>query len=381
MPGRSYVDFDLLIEKAGEGYRAHVINSPAGQGTAEFRSPLNQEELAHLLPRFAWPRRGRNLLPPEPAGGEDVKSFGQRLFRAVFSGEVEICLRRSLGMLGPGQGLRFRLRLNGVPELARLPWEYLYDPQRDYLCLSADTPVVRYPELPRPIPPFQVELPLQVLVVVANPEGMPPLDVEAEWSRIERALAGLSARGLLNLERLRSPTLEALNERLRRAPEPQPGTEASRAIDLTVGQWTFLRIENRFSRVLNIVVLDLQPDWGITQIHPGEGEGAFFALDPGQVFVLPLEGQLPEGITDGTDLLKVFATLRTTDFRWLELAALNQPQTRDQVVRGTPASPLEELFAALRSNASTMRNLVPSSSPSQEWVTAQVEVRIRRPPH
>jgi caspase domain-containing protein len=164
-------------------------------------------------------------------------------------------------------------------------------------------------------------------------------------------------------------------------PEAQPGTEASSAIDLTIGQWTFLRIGNLSAQVLKFVMLDLQPDWGITQIHPGEGGGAFLALDPGRVFVLPIQGQLPEGITDGTHLLKVFATLRTTDFHWLELPALNQPQTRHQVARGTAASPTEELFPAPRSDAPEPRGLITSSFPSQEWTTAQVEVRVRRPSH
>ena len=41
-----------------------------------------------------------------------------------------------------------------------------------------------------------------------------------------------------------------------------------------------LHIENYSQAVLNVVVLDLQPDWGITCIHPPETEQEFEPLDP-----------------------------------------------------------------------------------------------------
>ena len=40
VPPMNYQDFDLLIDRVGENLRAQVLNSPAGQATAEFRLPF-----------------------------------------------------------------------------------------------------------------------------------------------------------------------------------------------------------------------------------------------------------------------------------------------------------------------------------------------------
>ena len=140
-------------------------------------------------------------------------------------------------------------------------------------------------------------------------------------------------------------------------------------------------IENRSSRVLNLVVLDFQPDWGITQVLPAEGEGSFFPLDSGNVFLLPLQAHLPRGLDQGTDRLKVFATVRTADFHWLEQPPLGRlvaggPVSSDE----TPSLP-EERLGSLRSNAQRSFSLLPSEFSYKEWVTAEVEVRVRRPSH
>ncbi len=81
-----YLDFDLLIERAGEGYTARVLNSPAGQATADFRLPFSELELENFLLRVGRTRRGvRRLESPEM---EAAKTLGGRLFRAVFDDEI-----------------------------------------------------------------------------------------------------------------------------------------------------------------------------------------------------------------------------------------------------------------------------------------------------
>jgi hypothetical protein len=133
---------------------------------------------------------------------------------------------------------------------------------------------------------------------------------------------------------------------------------------------------NDTSRILNVTVLDLQPDWGISQVYPS-GAGFFEPLDPGQEILLPLRAGLPDKYDQGTDVLKVFATLGATDFRWLELAPLDQPPARLKGVRKA-ADTLEELLEAVSTRASGSRSLEPAAYPSREWTTAQVEVRIRK---
>ncbi len=161
-------------------------------------------------------------------------------------------------------------------------------------------------------------------------------------------------------------------------PEPKSFTEPGNTPILKEGEWTFLRIRNSSSRVLNITILDLQPDWGITQIYPS-GSGFFEPLDPGQELPvpIPLQAYLPPGYIEGRDLIKVFATVGTTNFRWLELPPLDHP-TRSAITRGGPASPLEELLSMVVAEEPKTRNLNPAAFPSWEWVSAEVEVRVEK---
>jgi len=212
----NYLDFDLLIESSPKGSRARVLSSPAGQAAADFRLPFSELEIENFLLRIGRTRRGvRRLESPEM---EAAKTFGGRLFEAVFDDEVRGCLRSSLDEADRrGAGLRIRLRLTDVPELADLPWEYLYNPTLNrFLVLSAETPLVRYLDLLEPIRPLAVKPPLRVLVMIASPNDYPSLNVEGEWVKLKEALGDLEQRGLLALERLEPATLTALQRRLRR---------------------------------------------------------------------------------------------------------------------------------------------------------------------
>ncbi len=101
--------------------------------------------------------------------------------------------------------------------MADLPWEYLYNPALNrFLVLSAETPLVRYLDLPERIRPLAVKPPLRVLVMISSPSDHPPLDVEGEWAKLKEALGDLEQRGLVALERLEEATLAALQRRLRR---------------------------------------------------------------------------------------------------------------------------------------------------------------------
>ncbi|PKO20695.1 MAG: hypothetical protein CVU38_18745 [Chloroflexi bacterium HGW-Chloroflexi-1] len=212
----TYLDFDLLIERAGEGYRARVLTCPAGQATADFKLPFSDLELENLLLRIGRPRRGlRRIDSPEI---QAARAFGERLFAAVFHDEVRACLRSSLDEASrQDAGLRLRLRLTDAPELLSLPWEYLYNPALNrFLALSVETPLVRYLELPERIRPLAVAPPLRVLVMISAPADCPPLDVEQEWMKLNEALGDLQQRGLVTVERIEKATLAALQQRLRR---------------------------------------------------------------------------------------------------------------------------------------------------------------------
>jgi hypothetical protein len=211
----AYQDFDLSLDRTPEGFRATVRASPAGSASADFVLPFSPVKLENYILRLGHVRRGvRRIETPETQG---AREFGGALFQAIFTGELRACLRSSLDDTRRcGEGLRLRLRLND-PELWTLPWEYLYYPTRNqFLALSVHSPLVRYIELPEPVPVLAVDPPLRVLAMIASPVDHPPLDVEREWRLLNDAVGTLHPARRVVLERLQEPTLSALQRRLRR---------------------------------------------------------------------------------------------------------------------------------------------------------------------
>lgn len=222
MPALIYQNFDLLLERSPTGYQARVLNSPAGQDNGEFALPAELTNSAEALRLVGGAIRAFQLVKVNgaaPTQPRDPKTFGTDLFDRLFSGEVGQLYRRSLDAVRQQQqGLRVRLRLNDVPELAALPWEYLYDPSANrYLVLSEITPLVRYLALPLAAAPLQVDRPLRILGLTANaPDVLPQLDVEGERQRLDAALAELVTAGTIEITWLTNATLGQLQRALRR---------------------------------------------------------------------------------------------------------------------------------------------------------------------
>jgi len=211
-----YLDFDVWIDQKSEGrYRAKAWSGVAGfEATEHFALPA-----ALAGGGFSGVAGGALRGGPgatEVADGATPEQVGGELFRTVFQGELlkafEGCLAKARG----GPGLRIRLRLNDVPQLAGLPWEYLYDAEgRGFLALSKRTPVVRYLELSEGLGTLQVEPPLRVLAVISTPKGYRELaEADEEWRRLGAALEPLLQSGLIEVERLARPTPQALETRL-----------------------------------------------------------------------------------------------------------------------------------------------------------------------
>jgi hypothetical protein len=214
---RTYSDFDLMIEGTGEEtYRARVLDSPAGGAAGSFALPFSTLELENFLLKVGRPRRGtRRLESPEM---EAARQFGKQLFDAVFQDDLRLSLRRSLDEVERrDEGLRIRLWFSDAPELAALPWEFLYSESEDqFLVLSAWTPIVRYLDLTQRIDPLTVDGPLRILVMISSPHDYPTLDVEEEWRRIEDSLRPLIDRGAVTIDRSENATLLELQHKLRK---------------------------------------------------------------------------------------------------------------------------------------------------------------------
>jgi hypothetical protein len=207
-----YLDFDLLIERSGDRYKARVLESPAGEASGDFVVPFTPEDINSFFVQIGQTRSF------ETQQTRRIREFGQSLFEAVFNGAVRDRLRSSMGEASlHSNGLRIRLRLSGTPELSGLPWEFLYDPgMSSFLALSVKTPVIRYLETPQIAQPFAVQPPLRILAVICGPQDYPRLDTEQEWQNLQESMRGLQSRGLVDLQRLDPPTLSSLQQQLRR---------------------------------------------------------------------------------------------------------------------------------------------------------------------
>src|SRR5262245_12495729 len=89
----------------------------------------------------------------------------------------------------------------------------MYDRKTDeYVCLKE--PLVRHVDAPFTPEPLPVEPPLRVLGVVASPNSLADLDVDAECARLTDALRGPITAGLIEVEWLRQATWEAVQDKL-----------------------------------------------------------------------------------------------------------------------------------------------------------------------
>src|SRR5215218_4470837 len=158
----------------------------------------------------------RRISSPEE---HTVQDFGRGLFESLLVGDVRTRYEMSLSEARrQGKGLRLKLRIQ-PSELAVLPWEFLYDAERDrYPSLSSNTPLVRYLDLPQSVEPLRVSPPLRVLGMVASPSGLDPLDVKHERRLVEEAIKGLREDGLLELTWLEGQTWRHLQRAMRRGP-------------------------------------------------------------------------------------------------------------------------------------------------------------------
>src|SRR5262249_4967072 len=135
-----------------------------------------------------------------------------------------------------------------------------------------------------------------------------------------------------------------------------------------------IKIKNRSSLSVRVVILDLQPDWGITQVFPFHRESPYYRLDPGETLRFSLQGQLPQGFSDATDEIMLIGTLSAVDFGWLELAplsseapAINEADSRKLSIEGSP----KPLSAKPRVKANR------HGSSMEEWTVVRARIRIR----
>jgi hypothetical protein len=166
--------------------------------------------------------------------------------------------------------------------------------------------------------------------------------------------------------------------------KPQPFPDRTNLV-VQSGEYAFLRIKNTSSQVLNVAVLDLEPNWAVSRIQLQIPEAIFYPFNPNQEMLIPLEIKLPDTwkFSKAAETFKVFATVRPNDFRWLELPSLEQEiDTKSaRLIRGD--NPLGQLMAAVGADVDTQPE-IPSYrataifDPSDEWTTKEIQITLTR---
>ena len=216
MSSASYDEMRLRLEEGRAEGTYRVVASALGvEVSRTFNLPFSDVELENFVLKLGRTRKGvRRIESPEM---QLARSFGSRLFDAVFGGDVrDLYKQAEKGASEANRGLRITLALTDAPRLTQIPWEYLCDKSR-FLSLSTWTPVVRYLDLARPPRPLQLAFPLRILGMVSSPSGFVPLDVAAEQTRVESALAALVREGVVAIDWVEDATLLSLTRQLRRA--------------------------------------------------------------------------------------------------------------------------------------------------------------------
>jgi tetratricopeptide (TPR) repeat protein len=217
-----YQDFELEISSdsadgAPRRYFAHVIRSPAGEAS---RSPVQfrfsePKELARLradLESAVLDINGSKVSGLTSRAEKVLRDFGQEIFRSIF---VNIKSISNIYAQSKGKDLRIKLRISS-PDLAALPWEYLYEEDEVISYVSLRLPLVRYLETAGSARAMGVRGPLRILGMISAPDTdeWPRLAVAKERERINKGIDKLQREGRVVFEWVSGGTGKDLMDKL-----------------------------------------------------------------------------------------------------------------------------------------------------------------------
>jgi hypothetical protein len=197
-----YEDFFLILQGAEGNYTiegrgpGEVSVPPLPLGFA-FTEDLKKE--VDLIAQGYAPTRER------------MEEVGSALFDALFPRALARAFGRAYEALPKDAHLRIKLAVR-PPELNRLPWELLFNPDdRFFMGARVTYPIVRYVESGTPVASLLATETLKVLYIQAQPQGMAALNLEASEAALRAGLGELA-----EITVVRNCTPELLREQLRK---------------------------------------------------------------------------------------------------------------------------------------------------------------------
>lgn len=199
----NYQDFQILVDN-------NTIRASSEQGEVSEVFSLNKNEIKLAL----------KLIESEQTDKELLKALGNTLYHALFPNQINARFHATLaGAASNNQSVRLRLIFQS-PEIAALPWEFLYDEgTNSFLANNTQTVLSRYIDVPllkREL--IGASLPLKVLLVIASPSNLPKLDTTGEEQLIKEALQKHIEAGQIELDVLHLATSSNIRQKLREKP-------------------------------------------------------------------------------------------------------------------------------------------------------------------
>jgi CHAT domain len=211
-------ELQIRLTPGREGAYNVAISSAAGaRGNGSFALPFSDVELENF--RLTVDPRGGRVRGRSSPQVQRAREFGEALFGALLCDDAvrNVYVAAANDAERAGRGMRLTLYVTAAPDLAGVPWEFLYR-RPAFLAQSIWTPVVRYLDLESSPPALSVEPPLRLLGMVSQPtgDGWVGLDVELERAKLEQALAPLIEDGFVELRWLPGATLRDLQREVAR---------------------------------------------------------------------------------------------------------------------------------------------------------------------
>ena len=204
-------DFEIRIRPApGDGMPSpvEVRVTPGDQREdSTFSSPFSPEEIDEA----------RQWLEQGTFDRSSIKEFGAKLFDSLFVDPVKGMYEESQV---PSDPPRLRLVIDD-PDAARIPWELLYDPEREFFP-ALTNPLVRALSLAEPAEELETDAPLRILVLLASPRGLPQLQAKVEARGLKKALSRLVRKRKVELQTYEHATVSSLRNALREATAHAP---------------------------------------------------------------------------------------------------------------------------------------------------------------
>jgi hypothetical protein len=173
MSFRRYHDFTILTDEPGDEpgdrfapFTVYVFQSPAGEGEKKETVPLEHYDRL---------RQRRDLLAKRQLDLNEQIAYGRQLAALLLPPYARRLFEDSLHELGPGEGLRVRLRL--LRRLAHLPWEYMHLGEAGdapvaskFMALDPRISIVRHEAIATPPEKTASGNVRRVLIAMATPE-------------------------------------------------------------------------------------------------------------------------------------------------------------------------------------------------------------------